>query len=449
MAASARRLRAGIVHPYARSNMHRTVVAIAVWFCQACRVSRLLSSRLACFVTVIAISSTALASQHGSSRSAVYRQVGVLTELGRRLFFDPDLSASGRLSCASCHDPAHAYGPPDAQPVRAGGKDMGKTGLRAVPSLRYKQVTPHFTEHFFDEDDEPGAGVDNGPTGGLTWDGRVDRGRDQARLPLLSPSEMANESPAAIVARVRKSTYAGLLRDAFGASIFVNSEAAFAGILQALEAFEQRPADFYPYSSRYDAWLAGKATLSRQEMRGLAAFNDPAKGNCARCHPSARGADGTPPQFTDYGFAAIGAPRNMDIPANADPAFYDLGLCGPSRTDLRSHPEYCGMFKTPTLRNVALRRSFFHNGVFHTLKDVLRFYAERDTNPEKWYHRNGDGVVQKFDDLPPPYHANIDAEPPFERQVGDKPALSLDEIDDIIAFLRTLSDGDLNEKRQP
>jgi cytochrome c peroxidase len=403
---------------------------------------------LACSLLILGFGSTAMA-QQGISRSSVYRQVSVLAELGRKLFFDPGLSASGQLSCASCHDPANAYGPSAARAVEPGGRDMRQAGFRAVPSLRYGQVTPHFSEHFFDNDDEPNAGVDNGPTGGLTWDGRVDRARDQARLPLLSPSEMANESPAAVVAHVRKSTYAGLLRDAFGVAIFDNTEKAFAGILRALEAFEQRPAEFYPYSSRYDAWLARKAALNAQEMRGLAAFNDPAKGNCARCHPSARGADGTPPQFTDYGFVALGVPRNMDIPANKDAAFRDLGLCGPLRTDLGDHPEYCGMFKTPTLRNVALRQSFFHNGVFHSLKEALGFYAERDTDPGKWYRRNPDGVVQKFDDLPARYHTNINIEPPFDRHADDPPVLSAQEIDDIIAFLQTLTDGYTGDKLGP
>ena len=89
-----------------------------------------------------------------------------------------------------------------------GGKDMRQSGLRAVPSLRYLQATPAFTEHFRDSDDEGDASVDNGPTGGLTWDGRVDRGRDQARLPLLSPLEMANDSPAAVVEAVRRSPHA-------------------------------------------------------------------------------------------------------------------------------------------------------------------------------------------------------------------------------------------------
>jgi cytochrome c peroxidase len=250
------------------------------------------------------------------------------------------------------------------------------------------------------------------------------------------------------VKHVKQSSYAGLLRKALGAMIFDNKEKAFAGILEALEAFEQRPTEFYPYNSRYDAYLAGKAALTDKEARGLSAFTDPEKGNCAHCHPSAPGADGTPPQFTDYGFAALGIPRNMNIPSNADPAFFDLGLCGPLRTDLREHPEYCGMFKTPTLRNVASRQSFFHNGVFHTLKEVLSFYAERDTNPQRWYRRDTGGAVRKFDDLPSRYHANVNVEPPFDRHAGDEPALSEQEIDDIIAFLQSLDDGYLADKPQ-
>ena len=325
---------------------------------------------------------------------------------------------------------------------------MRKIGFRAVPSLRYLQATPQFTEHYYESDDEGDASIDNGPTGGLTWDGRVDRGRDQARLPLLSPLEMANDSPAAVVAQVRKSPHAGLLSQAFGASIFADNEKAFDGILQALEAYEQSYIEFYPYSSKYDEYLAGRAKLTEQEARGLALFNDPARGNCAHCHFSAPGRDGTPPQFTDYGLAALGVPRNPEIPVNADEAFYDLGLCGPLRTDLHGRSEYCGMFKSPSLRNVATRRVFFHNGVFHTLKEVLAFYAERDTNPEKWYPRGDDGTVRKFDDLPSRYHVNVNVEPPFDRHVGDRPALSGEEMDDMIAFLQTLNDGYPGEARK-
>jgi len=285
--------------------------------------------------------------------------------------------------------------------------------------------------------------VDNGPTGGLTWDGRVDRHRDQARLPLLSPFEMANDSPAAVVARVRKATYAREARKTFGDAVFNDAGEAFATVVAALEAYQQDAEQLYPYSSRYDAYLAGRALLTPQQMRGLALFNDPQKGNCASCHRSRRGNDGTPPQFTDYGLIAIAVPRNRDIPANADPSFYDLGACGPLRTDLSGRSEYCGLFRTPTLRNVALRGSFFHNGAVHTLREAVEFYVERDTRPEKWYRRAGEGRVRKYDDLPPQYHANINIEPPFGIRAGNTPALSAAEIDDVVAFLGTLTDGDL------
>ena len=244
---------------------------------------------LLCCLLMTASAQAAATRQRTISRAAVYAQVSILAELGRRLFFDPTLSASGRLSCASCHDPAHAYGPPHARPVAAGGKDMRQMGLRAVPSLRYLQATPQFTEHYYDSDDDGEASIDNGPTGGLTWDGRVDRGRDQARLPLLSPLEMANDSPATVVAAVARSAHAGLLRQALGKAVFADTGKAFDGIVQALEAYEQRYTEFYPYSSKYDAYLAGRAKLTETEARGLALFNDPAKGNCAHCHISARG----------------------------------------------------------------------------------------------------------------------------------------------------------------
>jgi cytochrome c peroxidase len=96
----------------------------------------------------------------------------------------------------------------------------------------------------------------------------------------------------------------------------------------------------------------------------------------------------------------------------------------------------------PSLRNVALRGAFFHNGRFKTLKDALTFYVQRDTNPEKWYPLAADGTVMKFDDLPAEFRVNVNtSEVPYDRRIGDAPALSDAEIDDVIAFLKTLSDG--------
>lgn len=381
------------------------------------------------------------AEQAGLSRAEVYRRAAALTDLGRRMFFDTRLSASGRLSCASCHDPAFAYGPPNGRAVQLGGEDMRQSGPRAVPGLKYLRATPQFQEHYHDSDEEADESVDNGPTGGLTWDGRVDSGHAQARLPLLSPAEMANASVAAVVERARAAGYDAELRRLFGETLFDDADRAFDAITMAFESFEQDVATFEPYSSKYDAVLAGKATLTEAEAHGLALFNDPAKGNCASCHISERAKDGTPPQFTDHGLIALGVPRNPEIPANADPGYHDLGLCGPMRTDLQDRPEYCGLFKTPTLRNVALRTTFFHNGAFHDLREVVRFYVQRDTNPEKWYPRAADGSVRKFDDLPAQYHENVNMEPPFGGQPGDEPALTDSEITDLVAFLRTLTDG--------
>ncbi|HBK04499.1 MAG TPA: hypothetical protein DDZ81_01410, partial [Acetobacteraceae bacterium] len=131
------------------------------------------------------------------SAEAAYARAAAIGELGGKLFFDSSLSASGQMSCASCHDPAHGFAAPNALPVQRGGPDMRRAGIRAVPSLMYAQDTPPFTEHFFAAEDEGDESVDQGPAGGRDWDGRVDRARDQATLPLLDRNEMANATPAA------------------------------------------------------------------------------------------------------------------------------------------------------------------------------------------------------------------------------------------------------------
>jgi cytochrome c peroxidase len=361
-----------------------------------------------------------------------------MTAVGRALFFDASLSASGRVACATCHDPKRAFGPANDSPVQRGGSDRRRFGVRAVPSLRYTQNVPPFTAHYYD--DEGDDSIDQGPAGGRTWDGRAQSAHDQARLPLFSPFEMANASADAVVARVRRASYATQFRDTFGNHVLDDEAVALKAVLMALETFQQTPAEFYPYSSKYDAWLRHETSLSGDELRGLAAFDDPAKGNCARCHPSGM-RNGAFPQFTDFGYAAIGVPRNRSIPANADRSYYDLGLCGPLRTDLSADKEYCGMFRTPSLRNVATRRVFFHNGAFHRLEDAVRFYAERDTQPQKWYPPGADGVTVKFDDLPVQYQGNIDIQAPFDRHGGDSPALSEEDVKHIVAFLNTLTDG--------
>lgn len=368
-------------------------------------------------------------------------RAAAIAAAGRALFFDPSLSASGRMACATCHDPAHGFSPPNAQPVQMGGARLDQPGTRAAPGLTYLTFRPVFTEHFHESDDEGDESIDAGPTGGLTWDGRFNRVRDQASIPLLSANEMANASPAAVVAKVRDAAYASDLRAIHGADVFDDDARAFAAVTEALEAYLETPSEFAPFTSKYDAYLRGQVSLASDERRGLEAFTDTARGNCAQCHRSGITRTGNLPLFTDFGILSAGVPRNPAIPANADPNYYDLGLCGPLRTDLSDMPEYCGLFMTPTLRNVALKQSFFHNGFAHSLRDAVAFYAERETSPAKWFSRNADGTVRKYDDLPPQYQGNVNLEAPFNRQIGDPPALTAQEIDDIVSFLKTLTDG--------
>jgi cytochrome c peroxidase len=361
-----------------------------------------------------------------------------LLDLGRTLFHTTALSGTGRMSCATCHDPAHGFTPANTLAVQPGGADLKHSGFRAVPTLKYLQAIPAFTEHYMGaEEDGAGDGVDNGPTGGLTWDGRVTRGRDQARIPLLSADEMANSDSASVSQHVLAAGYGPALQRIYGPAILQSPDDIFDGVTEALEAYEQDPPTFFPYSSRYDAYLNDREKLTPAELRGLAIFNDPARGNCAICHKSGLLQTGGHPDFTDFGFIALGVPRNSEIPRNQDPHYFDLGLCGPARTDLATHEAYCGTFRTPTLRNVALKQRFFHNGYAHTLREAVAFYAERDVSPEKYYPRNADGKIEQYDDLPAPYRANVNREMPF----GAKRILSTQDVDDVVAFLGTLTDS--------
>jgi cytochrome c peroxidase len=188
--------------------------------------------------------------------------------------------------------------------------------------------------------------------------------------------------------------------------------------------------------------MKGNAAFTPQELRGLKLFADPDKGNCAACHLADPGADHSPPLFTDFSFSALGVPRNKSIAANRDPRFYDLGLCGPVRSDQINQQEFCGMFKTPTLRNVATRAVFMHNGRFTDLESAVQFYVERDTNPERWYPKDAAGKVDKFNDLPKQLRRHVDIfDAPLNRKPSDAPALNSAEIKDVVAFLGTLSDA--------
>jgi len=389
-----------------------------------------------------------------------------MAELGRLIFFDASLSSSGRLSCAACHSPQHAYGPPGDLPVMRGGPQLSRPGVRAVPSLTYLERQPSFAIGPDNEENEnvslaqlvalsqdavrvqktapqaSQAATNMVPQGGLFWDGRADTLQDQALSPLLDPREMDGGSIAIVAGKLQRAPYAARFVELFGSSVWSNPRLAVSEALFAVARYQIEDPSFHSYSSKFDFWLEGKARLAASEQRGYALFNDPAKANCAGCHVDQPSRDGLPPLFTDHQFEGLGAPRNAALAVNGDPGFFDLGICGPYRRDMSGDTQYCGLFMTPTLRNAATRHAFFHNGVYSSLKQVLDFYDFRDTQAQKIYPRGADGAVQKFNDVPPLDQANVDVtDPPFNRKSGDTPAMIEADENDIIAFLNTLVDG--------
>ena len=378
-------------------------------------------------------------------------------QAGQKLFFDTNLSASKKMSCATCHDPTNHYAQPTTNTlaVQLGGPTLATPGFRAVPTLTYKQYTPPYNDNATNPD-----GVStNSPGGGFTWDGRADTQALQSAIPLLSSFEMANASQAAVVAVVQSASYAALFETAYGADVFSDTPTAFTDVGLALQAYQQEDPSFNAFTSKYDYWATlalsngQPVNLTAAEVRGYTVFNY--TGNCFACHYNGPQTGGGGAIFTDYTYENASPPRNTKIPANVNkfptPTYYDLGLCTAVNPDpvnpyviphvLPGSASLCGSFKTPTLRNTATRNVFFHNGVFTSLAQVIDFYNTRDTNPGKWYP-TVNGVVQKFNDLPNAYKIYVDnTDVPFGLSPGDTPYMTAQNEADLLCFMETLTDG--------
>ncbi|HEY5923525.1 MAG TPA: cytochrome c peroxidase, partial [Kofleriaceae bacterium] len=285
-------------------------------------------------------------------------------------------------------------------------------GTRNSPTLLYAQFVPPLRR-------EPGT---QRMVGGLFWDGRVNSLEDQALVPLTNPLEMNNPSRDAVVAKLRR-YYSRQFRDVFGMHALDDVDRAYTHLGEAIGAFERTPA-FAPFSSKYDRALAGVAELTASEARGLAIFESPARGNCASCHPSRPAPDGTPPLFTTFSYENIGLPRFADNPYYALPpelnpdgaSFVDHGL---ATTTGDAHHD--GMFRVPTLRNVAKTSPYGHNGYVRRLDEMIELLAGSCVRPDTC-------------ELPPPeVAANA-------RRVRASQPLSRQDIADLTAFLRTLTD---------
>lgn len=365
-----------------------------------------------------------------SAAPSANKDLSPAAALGELIFKDPSLSASGHMSCATCHDPRLGHASPFETPVAFGGSGFpddtsaSASGLRNPPTLRYLRYNSGF------------QWVDGQAKGGFFWDGRVNSLSEQAKRPFLASNEMANASIPDLIQRLALTPYADRFRAVFGSDILNNPDSAFERMAFALERYQIEDPEFAPFSSKFDAVVAGRATFTPSEQRGALWFNRRDKGNCAACHPSTAPDHAPGALFTDFSYDSLGVPRQAQIAANQDPSFFDMGLCGPTRSDLVQRRDLCGKFKVPTLRNVALRKAFFHNGRFNRLQDVVLFYVSRDTSPSTWYPSG------TYDDLPPMLVGNVNAsEAPYNRTLGQAAALNAQEIDDLMAFLNTLTDG--------
>jgi cytochrome c peroxidase len=368
-------------------------------------------------------------------------------QLGKFLFFDTNLSTPLGEACAACHGPQVGFTGPIAEINEHGAVYPGavptRFGNRKPPAAAYGGDSPIL--HY---DMDEGTWI-----GGMFWDGRAtgatlgDPLAEQAQGPFLNPLEQNNPNAKTVVNKVALSAYAGLFIEVWGADALppminrLGAERlfdyglAYERIARSIAAFE-RSSEVSAFTSKYDYWLAGMAMLTDQEELGRQLFDDPLKGNCAACHPSALGPDGEPPLFTDYTYDNLGVPKNPENPFYSmppkfnplGPDWVDLGLGGYLQAAGYGPDVYgpeLGKMKVPTLRNVDLRpssefvKAYGHNGFFKSLEEIVHFYNTRDV--EMW--------------PPPEEPENVNTD-----ELGNL-GLTADEEAAIVAFLRTLSDG--------
>ncbi|BDI33310.1 cytochrome-c peroxidase [Capsulimonas corticalis] len=285
----------------------------------------------------------------------------------------------------------------------------GRFGKRQTPSIKYLVYSPKF---HFDNDEQDYIG-------GQFWDGRAVDLKDQVHFPMLNAAEMNNATKADIVARVSNGPSAVRIRAIYGDNVFSNPDQAFDAIADAIATYESS-SEVSPFTSKYDYYLKGRATLTASELRGLSLFKG--KAVCNNCHLADPSADGTPPMFTDFTYDNIGLPRNPNnrfysMPPALNPdgaAFADIGL---EQTTHRT--DDAGRFKVPTLRNIAVTGPYFHNGDMTSLTQAVQFYNKRD--------------LGSFG--APEFPATMNRE-----ELGNL-HLTDDEVADIVSFLNTLTDG--------
>jgi len=378
-------------------------------------------------------------------------------KLGKEIFFDKKLSINKNQACAACHAPEVGFTGPDSIINVMGsvyeGSVAGRFGNRKPPAAAYAGDSPILYQNI-----STGLWV-----GGMFWDGRAtgwtlgDPLAEQAKGPFLNPMEQGLPDASCVVYRVINSDYKHLYKQVWGelkvnwpknvcsgvATLSSMEEynkvnEAYDNIARSIAAYE-RSTEVSSFTSKYDDYLKGKAKLTEQETRGLELFNNNSTAKCANCH--------VPPLFTDFTYDNLGIPKN---PMN--PFYYeqmwnglgggidwvDYGLGGFLNTTEYnvSAPVNNGKHKVPTLRNVDKRpypefiKAYGHNGYFKSLDQIVHFYNTRDVPGEGW-----NGVKWPA----PEVSDNMNA-----AEMGNL-GLTVSEEEDIVAFLKTLTDRDYDD----
>ena len=309
--------------------------------------------------------------------------------LGQKLFFEPRLSGDGTVACSTCHDPARAF--TDGRPVSVG--IHGRVGQRNAPTI----LNALYNKTQF-------------------WDGRVNTLEEQAALPITNPFEMGSASIGDAVSRIAGDRdYQTQFMQAFGRG--VNEQ----NMLSAIAAYERTLASF---DSPFDHFIAGEANaISDSAKRGWELFNT--KARCHLCHAvTDNQPDVTLFMDNDFHNIGIGILRH-NVAALAQQAERELAqghLAAIDTAAITSEMSVVGRFlvtkkqsdiasfKTPDLRNVLVTGPYFHDGSMQTLWDVMDHY------------NRGDGITNPWLDK--------DMQPL---------ALTEPEIDDVVAFLASLT----------
>jgi cytochrome c peroxidase len=327
-----------------------------------------------------------------ATRAAIPRdnpQTADKVALGQKLFFDGRLSADGTVACSSCHDPVRAF--TDGRRVSIGIK--GRVGQRNAPTILNAVYN---TTQF--------------------WDGRARTLEEQAGFPIVNPSEMGQPNLDAAVARIASVRE---YRKAF--ELVFRGPPNSSNLLRAIASYERAEVSF---DSPFDHFIAGeKDAIDPSAKRGWALFNG--RGRCTTCHAVTRGQPDVT-TFTDHRFHNIGVvivrAGTVAMARQAEQVVTPGDMGAVDRTAIQSDLSLLGRFlvtrqdadigafKTPNLRNLLMTAPYFHDGAHPTLWDVVDHY-----------NKGGD------------------QNDPFLDRDMQPLALKEAEIDDLVAFLASLT----------